>query len=84
MLVSMKVELPECELGYTDEQLHRILGDRFREFNFWMSGQTRAMCDGRRYSYEKNEYESTGCGPHGGIVYPWDLIQFLNGKPNID
>lgn len=78
------LEDPECELGYTEEQLERILGDRYQEFNFWMSGQTMSICDGRAYNYNLKKYEPTGCGPHGVVVYSWDLDRFLNNLPIID
>ena len=74
----------ECELGYPEEQLARILGNRLREFHGWMFGQTMAICDGRRYDPGTDAYEPSGCGPHGFIVYPWDLGRFLDGLPVID
>ncbi len=79
-----KVEPPGCQLGYTDDQLGRILGDRLPEFFRWMAGQTVAVCDGRQYNYDTKEYEPTGCGPHGSATYAWDLQRFLDGRPIID
>lgn len=75
---------PECGLGYTDSQLKTILGSRYEEFIRWMRGQTVALCDGKRYDYEVNEYVNTGCGPHGVVVYSWDLERFIDGLPVID
>jgi hypothetical protein len=75
---------PECELGYTESQLKTILNSRYKEFMSWMSGQTMALCDGRAYDYELDLYRNTGCGPHGGVVYYWDLKRFLDGKPVVD
>jgi len=75
---------PVCELGYTQAELEQILGDRFDQFDLWMTGQTVAWCDGRQYNYETKEYEPTNCGPHGMVVYPWDLQGFLNNAPVFD
>ena len=75
---------PDCELGYTDGQLHAILGDRLPAFRRWMRGQTVALCDGRRYDHDKCEYEPTGCGPHGPATYGHDLRRFLVGGPILD
>lgn len=80
----MNTEKPECQLGYTETQLDRILGDRRREFNAWMRGQTIAMCDGKKYNHEEKRYEDTGCGPHGLVVYSWDLQRFIFGLPVVD
>lgn len=75
---------PECALGYTHSQIEEILGQRTKEFWFWMSGQTMVLCDGKYYDHHLGKYLSTECGPHGGIVYPWDLQRFLDGLPIID
>ena len=75
---------PSCELGYTIPDLKEILGNRYDEFLNWMRGQTVAMCEGRKYNYDKHEYEDTGCGPHGWAYYPWDVQRFLDGRPIID
>jgi hypothetical protein len=78
------MERPECELGYPVDQLMRILGDRFSEFLKWMTGQTFTSCTGTRYNYLAEEYEPTGCGPHGFVYYEWDVKRFLSGLPVID
>ena len=75
---------PECQYGYTEEQLSTILGERIDAFNHWMRGQTMSICDGRRYDYDKGEYEDTGCGPHGVITYRWDVQRFIDGRPIVD
>lgn len=75
---------PECELGYTDSQLKTILGSRYKEFMSWMSGQTVAICDGRVFNYEANRMQDSGCGPHGVVVYYWDLKRYLDGLPVVD
>ncbi len=80
----MTLEKPECSIGYPQSQLERILGDRLDEFNRWMNGQTMTLCDGRSYCYECKQYRETGCGPHGPVVYQWDLGRYLAGKPIID
>lgn len=73
----MKLPEPECELGYTNAQLVDIMGTRMVEFNKWMSGQTVSLCDGQRYNHETKKYEPTGCGPHGSVVYSWDVKNFF-------
>jgi hypothetical protein len=78
------MEKPECELGYTEEQLERILGDRLPDFYRWMVGQTFTGCNGMRYNYLTGEYEPTGCGPHGFVYYAHDVNRFLSGLPVID
>lgn len=76
---------PECNWGYTTSQLEEILGDRFEEFGKFMVGQTMTLCEGRKYNHETKEYEES-CGgvAHGGVVYPWDLDNFLRGGPILD
>ncbi len=78
-----KLPKPECSLGYTDDQLDQILGQRRQEFNKWMSGQTVALCDGREYDYATGGYIPTGKA-HGSATYPQDLQRFLDGRPIID
>lgn len=75
---------PECELGYTLSQLVNIMGDRIQEFNHWMSGQTMAICDGRAWLDGPDVYVDSGCGPHGYVVYSWDVKSFLDGKRVVD
>ena len=80
----MEIEQPECELGYTEEQVTRIMGTKLDRFNTWMKGATMGICDGRRYSHGRGEYELTGCGPHGGVTYTVDVLDFLAGRPVTD
>ena len=80
----MMLERPDCELGYTAEQVARIMGDRLPEFQSWGAGSTMAECDGLRYDYRTKAYEPTGCGPHGGITYVHDVRDFLDGLPVTD
>lgn len=75
---------PECLLGYTDSQLHDIMGSRYQEFSDWMSGQTMSICDGQAYDYEVDAYRNTGCGPHGVVVYYNDVLRFVLGLPVVD
>lgn len=75
---------PSCSIGYTIDDLQEILGNRFKDFKQFMIGQTMGICDGRSYNHEKNEYQDTGCGPHGIIVYRQDLQQFLGGGNPLD
>lgn len=82
--MSQEIEKAECQLGYTREQLKRIFGDRLPDFNSWMIGQTGALCNGARYNYETKKEEPSGCGPHGYVVYSWDVERYLQGRPVID
>lgn len=75
---------PKCHLGYTELQLHEMLGDRYEEFGRWMHGQTMAICDGRIYDHAAQQYLPYNCGPHGSIVYPQDVEQFLRGGGPLD
>lgn len=75
---------PECQLGYSDTQIREITDSRYDEFTRWMRGQTMAICDGRYYSHEDKQYYEDGCGPHGTIVYYWDVVTFLEGHPITD
>lgn len=69
---------PECSSGYTGSQVAEIMGDRIGEFHQWMSGQTRSLCEGRRYNHETKEYEIDCDGiSHGGITYVYDVQRFL-------
>lgn len=71
---------PVCPGGYPWGQIEQILDEEtFREFKFWMSGQTMMLCDGRKYNHELRVYETDECAetPHGGVVYPYDLHRFL-------
>jgi len=71
---------PLCPMGYPWEQIADALAeDVFKEFSRWMGGQTMMICDGRRYNYEAKAYEPDECagGPHGGVVYTYDLHRFL-------
>lgn len=40
----MTLPTPICGLGYPDDQLHQILGDRYDEFMGWMEDQTTGEC----------------------------------------
>lgn len=74
--------MPACPLGYTDEQLRELLGCRYPEFERWMVGQTRGICEGRR----PRDPATVPCAetPHGPVTYPWDVDEFLRGGPPLD
>jgi hypothetical protein len=74
---------PACQLGYTQTQLDAILID-VDHFGNWMRGQTMVICDGRYYDYDAKAYEDTGCGPHGAVVYAWDVTRYIEGGPIVD
>ena len=80
----MKLERPDCGLGYTLEQVARIMGDRLPEFRSWGAGSTMVYCDGLRYDHRTKAYEPTGCGPHGSITYLCDVHDFIKGLPVTD
>jgi len=81
----MKLPATECKYGYTEKQISEIIGlERLVEFNDFMRGQTVCLCEGRAYSHELKKYIPTNCGPHGTVVYPWDVAQFLAGRPPLD
>lgn len=74
-----------CGQGYPRSQLIAIIPtDELERFDAWMDGQTMSICDGRRYNHVAREYENTGCGPHGPVVYRHDLQRFLDRLPIID
>jgi hypothetical protein len=77
-----------CPQGLTGDDLAELFGDgeRLREFNHWMRGQTMSVCDGREYNYAEKRYQPTKCAghPHGVVAYPWDVERFLLGLPVID
>lgn len=75
-----------CPWGYTESDLHALLGDRLPEFNRWMSGQTTVLCEGRKYDYTRKAYVPDECAgnPHGGVAYAWDVERFLRRLPVID
>lgn len=65
---------PECYHGYPITQVRVILsGNQYDRFFDWMSGQTVALCEGKRCDT-----------PHGGVVYSSDLLQYLNGGQPLD
>lgn len=76
--------IPACRLGYTTDQVREIVGTRMHEFEDWFHGQTGAICEGREFNHETRLYEPSNCGPHGLIIYPWDVEQFLRGGHPLD
>ena len=80
----MTLPKPECRWGYTEKQIAEIIGANEPAFWEYMRGQTVMGCDGREYSHKLQKYIPTNCGPHGTIVYPWDLERFLKGLPPLD
>ena len=74
---------PACRSGYPDSQLLEILGDRFDEFGHYMRDRTVTLCEGHYWDHVFEKYVQDGCGPHGPVVYPWDLERFLEGRPPV-
>lgn len=87
---------PECQHGYTWQQVKDILGRREEEFWRWMRGQTVSGCQQEPQREWRKDTEAPGgmclvdvgpplCDrPHGMVVYPWDVKRFLDGGPIID
>jgi hypothetical protein len=87
-ITAKEMPAPECEGGYPSWQVGDMLAERkisAVEFQCWMRGQTMMLCQGQRYNYETEKFEEA-CGgvAHGGVVYVWDMLRFLNGQPIID
>lgn len=75
---------PDCTHGYSVDLLEEYLSkEDFKDLMWWMRGQTMALCDGRRYDYEKREYYETGHS-HGPVVYPWDVKRWERVGPILD
>lgn len=75
---------PECKWGYTNQQIEQIMGDRVNDFHRWMAGQTVCLCEGVEYNHAEKRSIPSGCGPHGVIIYPSDVMQFLDGGRPLD
>lgn len=69
---------PSCHLGYTEDDLTEILGDREPEFSNWMTGQTAAICSGRRYHHDRKH--DNGCRN----LSPWMLRQGYQNHSGTD
>jgi hypothetical protein len=81
----MPLPTPKCKYGYPADQLQQILTPTLMEaFSTHMRGQTMTLCEGQEYSHELKKYIPTNCGPHGPVAYPWDLENFLKGRPPLD
>lgn len=81
----MILPTPDCELGFSQRQLEDVFPpEKFKEFIYWMRGQTSAICDGKTYDPQLKCSLPSGCGPHGYVYYPWDVERFLDGRPIVD
>lgn len=81
----MNLPTPECRWGYTEKQLLDIIGDDLTNFRLWMNGQTQAVCEGRAYDHDKQEYYEVCNGVHHGlVVYSWDLERYLEFRQLTD
>lgn len=78
-------EQPACELGYTQEQVERLVGaDDEKAFNRWLGGpdHPRAECRGSHFDYRLKQ--TVGCAePHGTVVYTEDFWRYLAGYPTL-
>ena len=76
---------PVCSLGLTISELRAMFTEEeFVSFGNFMRGQTMGYCTGTKYNHDTEQEEFTECGPHGGIVYKWDVDRFLKVLPVID
>ena len=79
---------PSCPHGYTRSDLSEIFPtqEAYQAFEKWMIGQTMMICEGKKFNYELNTYLPDQCWttPHGTVVYPWDVIQYLDGGEPFD
>lgn len=80
----LDLPVPECSYGYPEDQLKSILGDKYKDFNKWMVGQTISRCSGSYYDAFSSSYRRTNCGPHGLVVYFGDVQRYMLGLPVID
>jgi len=74
---------PDCELGYTEEQIEALIWSRgstaHEEFFKWMRGHTMAICDGRRFNHTTTTYEPRCNGvAHGSIIYKTDVNNYFS------
>ena len=68
---------PECESGYTQEQVKEIVDD-YDDFSGWMDGKTMTICKGKAWDHDKEEYYEVCDGvSHGTVIYPCDLRRYL-------
>ena len=84
---------PVCYHGFTCEQVVEIMGDRLDEFNRWMVGSTRIMCQLRTPEQEAflkaheewyGPYRAGCTVAHGVITFTTDVERFLRGLPQND
>lgn len=77
---------PACEDGYPWSQLATILNEQeLARLDIWMQGQTMCFCGGQKYDHDTKSYhESCGGIAHGSVVYPHDLIRWIEAGPIID
>lgn len=75
--VGGNVPAPICKFGYSRQQLQQILGERLEHFDKWMYGQGGVICEGREYDRANRIYVENGCGPHGRVVFEYDLTRYL-------
>lgn len=81
MTISFRLGLPrpECEFGYTVDQLKDILGDRLEEFYDWHEGRTYVECDGTQWFPEfRRNGECCNGIKHGDVYYYSDVRRFLD------
>jgi hypothetical protein len=64
----MNLPEPECELGYTQDQVKEIVND-YEQFRQWIRGQTGGLCETKYTDCEKS---------HGSTTYKHDLRRYKN------
>jgi hypothetical protein len=82
----VRLPQPDCEFGYTLDQVKTLVGDKLPEFYEWMDGQTVARCDLREFDHELRIYQRTRCRHAASqtIYYVDDVSRFVQGLPVID
>jgi len=75
-----------CPFGLTRADLEATLGGDLDRFDQWFVGQTGSICDGREFDHSVRLYHPSVCAehPHGFVVYPWDVRQFLRGGDDLE
>lgn len=72
-----KLPTPVCGLGFPRWQVESMMYPGIEAFDKWMYGQTMAIC-------EKKNCNNYNSGPHGVVVYPWDVVVYFAGLQPLD
>lgn len=72
MIMHMDIKAPECQVGYTIDEMQLLLGDD--QYLKLRDDVPMQECKGTIFDPERQKYFWTGCGPHGN-VFPHRLVQ---------